>query len=138
MSKSLLIQTEVDRVLNRYNITLDDKNEFIDKLTNIILEVVNINKEDIIFNVCRCDYKVDLQLSSLEMQNIFILLNKHRTKYKYIKSTTVYDTSISLTNRSASYKINIYNKGCQCNIPEFDNVLRVELQLKNKKRNETK
>ena len=133
MSKTLYIQTEVDKILGRNIITLKDKNEFLEKIKEIIKEFVNIADEKLKFNVCRCDYKVDLTLSDKEMENIFILLNKHRTTYKYIRSQRKYDTSISLSNHTGGTKINIYDKGVQSNLPEFKNMLRVELQIKNKK-----
>lgn len=132
-SKSLYIRTEVDKIIGRRIVTLEDKKEFLDKLITIIMEFVDIKREDIKFKLCRIDYKVDLQLTPLEMSNIFTLLNKHRTRFKYLKSTRKYKTSISLSGHSAGAKINIYDKGEQSHLPEWKDVLRIELQIKNRK-----
>ena len=45
MSKTLYIQTEVDKILGRNIITLKDKNEFLEKIKEIIKEFVNIADE---------------------------------------------------------------------------------------------
>lgn len=132
-SKCLYIRTEVDKIIGRKIVTLEDKKEFLDKLITIIMEFVDIKREDIKFKLCRIDYKVDLQLTPLEMSNIFTLLNKHRTRFKYLKSTRKYKTSISLSGHTAGTKINIYDKGEQSNLPEYTNILRVELQNRNRK-----
>lgn len=103
-SKSLYIQTEVDKIIGKRDITLSDKEEFINKLIDIIMEFVNIKKEDIKFKVCRVDYKTDLQLTSTEMSNIHILLNKHKTNYKKLKQTAIYETSLSLATPYSRFK----------------------------------
>lgn len=132
-SKSLYIQTEVDKIIGKRDITLNDKEEFINKLIEIITKFVNIKKKDIKFNVCRIDYKVDIQFTSLEMSNMHVLMSKHRTNYKKLKATGIYDTSISLATPYSGLKINVYDKWEKCRLPEWKGVLRVELQVKNRK-----
>lgn len=44
----------------------------------------------------------------------------------------IYQTSIHLANHSSSRNINIYDKGVESGIPEFENVVRLELQIKHR------
>ena len=46
-SKSLYIRTEADKIIGRRIVTLEDKKEFWDKLITIIMEFVDIKREDI-------------------------------------------------------------------------------------------
>lgn len=103
-SRSLYIQVEVDKLIGKRDITLNDKKEFINRLIDIIVEFVNIKKEDINFKLCRIDYKTDLQLTSIEMSNMHLLLNKHRTHYRKLKPTAIYETSLSLGTPYSRFK----------------------------------
>lgn len=137
-SCNLSIKTTTYKILGTTTPTLSDYPKFIEKLKSIIEEVINLTTYEL--NLCRIDYFVDLKLSSEEeVKEVFALLQKHSTKYKYMKQKEVYKTSIHLITKSGSYNINFYDKYKQLqdkegiNDPKFKNVVRFELQVKNRK-----
>ena len=131
-SCSLYIMTTSCKILKKNVITEKDVQEFVKRIKAIILEIVNIDEEKIKLDICRFDYKVDIPMEEEERKCLFKLLNKHRSKYKYIKTRKKYQTSIHLANHSSSRNINIYDKDVESGIPEYSNIVRVELQIKNK------
>lgn len=137
-SCSLSINTNTYKILGTTNPTLSDKTKFIEKLKSIIAEVITLTTYEL--NLCRIDYCVDLKLSSEEEINeILYLLQKHSTKYKYMKQKEVYKTSIYLSTKCGSYNINFYDKYKQLQDVEgitderYKNVFRFELQVKSRK-----
>ena len=70
---------------------------------------------------------------------IFVLLNKHHKRFKYIESKQDYPNSIYLCKPRGSIGINIYDKFSQIlneynyEDDNFRNVIRIELQLKKNK-----
>ena len=129
-SCSLLIMTTSSKILGKNDIKESDVDEFVEKLKSIILEIVDIDIKKIKLNVCRFDYKVDVPMEDKERHEMFNLLNKHKMRYRYIRMRKIYQTSIHLANHSSSRNINIYDKGVESGIPEFENVVRLELQIK--------
>jgi hypothetical protein len=125
-------------VLGRQDVTENDVDEYIQKINVIIREIVDL--KIIKLNLTRCDYCIDVKISSnKELQEIFKLLNKHHSQFKYIKANQIYEDSRYLCKPNSSININIYDKFSQLlNIYGYEdenyrNVIRVELQLKKKK-----
>lgn len=134
----LTLTTHTSKVLRRDNVKEDDIIEYLNNLETIIKEVVNINKINL--KLTRCDYNIDLKVSSQEeLKEIFVLLNKHHKKFKYIESKQDYPNSVYLCKPKGSIGINIYDKFSQIlneynyEDENFRNVVRIELQLKKRK-----
>jgi len=131
----LTLTTHTSKVLGRSNVKEDDIIEYLNNIETIIKEIVNIDKIDL--RLTRCDYCIDLRVSSREeLKEIFILLNKHHKKFKYIVAKQDYLNSIYLCKPKGSIGINIYDKFSQIlnednyEDENFRNVIRIELQLK--------
>ena len=134
----LTLQTHTFTILKKIDVTENDVTEYLNTLERIIKEIVNL--DDIKLTLTRCDYCIDLKIpSEEELNEIFILLNKHCTKFRYIESRQQYENGIYLVRPKSSMCINIYNKYEQLlNVygtedVNFKNVVRMELQLKNSK-----
>ncbi len=131
----LTLTTHTHKVLGRNNVKEDDIIEYLNSLETIIKEIVNI--DEINLKLTRCDYNIDLKVSSQEeLKEIFVLLNKHHKKFKYIEAKQDYSNSIYLCKPNSSIGINIYDKFSQI-LNEYNyedenyrNVVRIELQLK--------
>ena len=135
LHRVLTLSTHTYAVLGRNNVKENDIIEYLNNIETIIKEVVNIDKIDL--RLTRCDYCIDLKVSSEEeLKEIFILLNKHHKKFKYIVAKQDYLNSIYLCKPKGSIGINIYDKFSQIlndynyEDENFRNVIRVELQLK--------
>lgn len=135
LHRVLTLTTHTSKVLGRNNVREDDIIEYLNNIETIIKEVVNIDKIDL--RLTRCDYCIDLKVSSEEeLKEIFILLNKHHKKFKYIVAKQDYLNSIYLCKPKGSIGINIYDKFSQIlndynyENENFRNVIRIELQLK--------
>lgn len=135
LHSTLTLSTHASSILHKNNIVETDVNEYLDLLYKIIKEVVDI--DEINLSLSRCDYCVDLKVaSSEEIHEIFMLLNKHYKKFRYIESKQEYENGIYLCKPKSSFNINIYNKYEQLlnqfgyEDENFKNTIRVELQLK--------
>lgn len=135
LHRTLTVSTHTSKVLRRNNVKENDIIEYLNNLETIIKEVINI--DEINLKLTRCDYNIDLKVSSQEeLKEIFILLNKHHKKFKYIESKQDYFNSVYLCKPKGSIGINIYDKFAQI-LNEYNyedenyrNVIRIELQLK--------
>lgn len=137
-SCSLYIITDTHTILDTITPKISDSTKFIEKLKSIIEEVITLRTYEL--NLCRIDYHIDLKLSSEEeVKEVFYLLQKHPTKYKYMKQKEVYKSSIHLSTKCGSYNINFYDKYKQLQEvygikdERFRNVVRFELQVKSRK-----
>lgn len=135
MSHTLTLTTHTYKVLGRNNVKENDIIEYLNNVESIIKEIINI--DEINLKLTRCDYNIDLKVSSQEeLREIFVLLNKHHKKFKYIESKQDYSNSVYLCKPKGSIGINIYDKFSQI-LNEYNyedenyrNVIRIELQLK--------
>lgn len=135
---TLTFSTHTQKVLGKLDVSEADVDAYLDKLTSIIREVVNIKIPK--FHLTRCDYCIDVPTSSNEeLKEIFNLLQLHHSQFKYIRVNHIYDNSRYLCTPNSSININIYDKFAQIlntygyEDERFRNVLRVELQLKKNK-----
>ena len=138
LHRTLTLTTHTQRILKRLDVTENDVDEYLQKLISIIKEVVNLKV--IKLNLTRCDYCIDVPVSSNEeLQEIFNLLNKHHSRFKYITANQIYENSRYLCKPNSSVNINIYDKFSQIlNVYGYEderyrNIIRVELQLKKNK-----
>lgn len=128
--KNILVIANAHKVLGKKDILLSDLNLYKHRLKEIVERALGIQNTKLELN--RIDYCVDLKLD--ERMNIYLeLLRFHRTKYKYMKTTTDYSTSKYLKTKAGKTNINIYNRyACTCN-EEDKGILRIEVQNKKKK-----
>lgn len=94
-----------------------------------------------VLRLTRIDFKIDLKVSDIEMQEYLFAFSKLRQQY-YSLHKRVYFTDDKSGVESVYYKgskfnINIYDKQIQLNKkgindPFFEGILRIELQLKTK------
>ncbi len=101
---NLTITTTAETVLGKIDITLGDYTEYMEKIKNIVTEVIGRNIEDNELILKRIDYKVDIKLTDTEMKIFKQLKDKHYTKYKYMSSKVDYETSVHLDNKNRTNK----------------------------------
>lgn len=101
---NLTITTTAEAVLGKIDITLGDYTEYMEKIKNIVTEVIVRNIEDNELILKRIDYKVDIKLTDTEMKIFKQLKDKHYTKYKYMSSKVDYETSVHLDNKNRTNK----------------------------------
>ena len=106
--KCIILIANVHKVLQKSNICLSDRDLYIDKINEIVKQVLNINYSQLC--LYRIDYCVDLELDYKKMYEYLHLLNKHKSTYGNIKRINEYETSIYLTSKGGQKRINIYDK----------------------------
>lgn len=106
--KSIILITNAHKVLQKSDICLSDRDLYIDKINEIVKQVLNIDYSQL--SLYRIDYCVDLELDYKTMYEYLHLLNKHKSTYGNIKRINEYETSIYLTSQGGQKRINIYDK----------------------------
>lgn len=132
--KYLLIFTHADEVLQKDIVTLTDKEEYKQRMSKLIGEILN-SKEHLLKELSRIDYKVDIQVENKQMLQEYIkLLNKHDRNYNYMKKKDKHNTSTYLTNKTGQHTFNFYDKEEEqiskmgYSKEKYKNVLRLEVQ----------
>lgn len=89
----------------------------------------------------RIDYKLDLKMTDIEMQEYLYIFSKLRQRYYSLKKDIYYNQEMSriesIYYKGAKFNINIYDKQNQLNKngiydSTYNNILRVEVQIKSK------
>ena len=106
--KCVIIIANTHKVLQKSDICLSDRDTYIDKVNKIIKQVLDIDFSQLL--LYRIDYYVDLDLDYKIMYEYLHLLDKHKSTYKNIKRINEYETSIYLTSKGGTNRINIYDK----------------------------
>ena len=129
-SHFLSIHTNAHQILNKFDITLKDKLQYINTLNSILSKVIiTLEKHEV--KLMRIDYHIDLKLDNKVNDYIKILNNGFDT-YQYMKKTKTYYTSISLRTKYGKQNINIYNKYEESKDKNYQGILRIEIQCKKK------
>lgn len=133
IKKYLLIMTNVKKFLNKEEITLTDKNIYKEKVYQIIKEILDSSNKIKIY-LSRIDYDVNIRFENINIKNIYMtLLQKCKTRFKYMKQEQKYKTSMYLKNKYGQYRINFYDKGEESKNIKYKNVLRLEIQVNSPK-----
>ncbi len=127
-SRFLSIHTIAHKVLNKMYITLNDKLQYINKVMNILGQII-VNLKEHELKLMRIDYHIDLKLYD-KVNDYIEILNKNVSIYKYMKKKISYNTSIYLSTKSGKQNINIYNKYEESHKEIYNGILRVEVQCK--------
>lgn len=106
--KCIILIANAHKVLQKSDICLSDRDLYIDKINEIVKQVLNIDFSKLY--LYRIDYCVDLELDYETMYEYLYLLNKHKSTYANIKRINEYETSIYLTSKGGQKRINIYDK----------------------------
>lgn len=106
--KSIILIANAHKVLQKSDICLSDRDLYIDKINEIVKQVLNIDFSKL--SLYRIDYCVDLELDYKKMYEYLHLLDKHKSTYGNIKRINEYETSIYLTSSGGQKRINIYDK----------------------------
>lgn len=129
----LSINTTAEAVIGRTLITINDYQEYVDKLTKIVSEVLERNVTIEELTLSRIDYKTDIKLTDVEMTTFTQIKDKHYSKYKYMSSKENYDTSVHLNNKNGQYNLNSYDKYEESRDMKYWNIWRIEVQVKKSK-----
>ena len=130
---TLTVKTTVEAVIGRTNVTINDYQEYADKLTKIVSEVVERDVHIEELQLSRIDYKVDIPLTDDEMKIFKQIKDKHYTNYKYMSQKVQYDTSVHLSNKNGQYNLNSYDKYEESKDMKYWNIWRIEVQVKKAK-----
>ena len=106
--KCIILIANAHKVLQKNDIRLSDRNTYINEISRIVKQVLNIDYSQL--RLYRIDYCVDLELDYKEMYEYLHLLDKHKSTYGNIKRINEYETSIYLTSKGGQKRINIYDK----------------------------
>lgn len=106
--KSIILIANAHKVLQKSDICLSDRDLYIDRINEIVKQVLNIDFSKL--SLYRIDYCVDLELDYKKMYEYLHLLDKHKSTYGNIKRINEYETSIYLTSSGGQKRINIYDK----------------------------
>lgn len=104
----VIIIANAHKVLGKTDITLSDRDIYIDKVKQAVSTTLNIEYSKV--KLYRCDYCVDIEMSQDEIIERIKLLYKHEIKYDHIIRINDYETSIYLTSKGGQKRINIYDK----------------------------
>lgn len=130
-SHTLIIKTNAHKILNKRDVTLNDKNIY-EKILESILNEVIIGFQNFQLELNRIDYCVDLKLNE-NIRNYLYLLNTYNINvFSYMKKYKDYESSIYLATKQGKHNINIYSRYEKTNKSEDLGILRLEVQ--NKKR----
>ena len=107
--KYLLVITHVAEILEKDVVTLSDKSEYKNRVLNVLKEILKGKKFSI--ELHRIDYKVDIKMYSQQMLDEYIKqLNKHNSRFHYMKKRYIYGSSIYLTTKTGQLTFNFYDK----------------------------
>lgn len=123
-SQTLLIKTNIHKILNKSDITTTDIKIYIKTLKSIIRQVLKISNFQLILS--RLDYCIDLKLEHNELQEILKIIQKHRPKYKHMKMLH-YKTGIGLYSKNGLGLI-LYDKGSESKSQFYKDTLRIEVR----------
>lgn len=125
-SQTLLIITNIHKILNKSDITITDTNIYIRKLEAIIRQVLRTSNFKLVLS--RLDYCIDLKIEPKELQEILMMIQKYRTTYKHMKMQK-YKTGIALYSKTGLGLI-LYEKGEESKLDIYKNTLRIEVRYK--------
>lgn len=127
--KYLLIMTNTKDILEKKDTTLTDKIIYKEIVLKIIKEILNTNKRIGIY-LSRIDYVIDIKCNDKEMADTYMdILKCCKTKYKYMKQKQKFKTSMYLKTKSGQFRLNFYNKYDESKKKEYENTLRLEIQV---------
>lgn len=101
LSSYMVIKTTTHSVLDRFDVTVNDYNEYMQELEKIVDVVINnrcFNKLELI----RVDYYTDVKVEDFELSTYIDLLKHHNSSFKWATKKNEYDTSIHLNNKRRS------------------------------------
>lgn len=129
--QTILIITNVHKILQKRDIHINDLSRYKNKIYEIVTEVLNTSNMKLELN--RIDYCIDIELDAQLKSRYLFLLNQHKTNYKYMKMKEQYVTSIHKSNKNGQSNLNIYARWNYTNKKEDKNTLRIEVQIKRAK-----
>ncbi len=104
----ILITTNVHKVLDKTNILLSDRDNYISHIDYVVKLLFNAEFSQL--ELHRIDYCVDIELDYKVMYEYLQLLYKHKSAYQHINRINNYETSIYITSLYGQKSINIYDK----------------------------
>lgn len=132
IENTLLIFTNTHTLLDKKDITLNDYAPYMDRLRRILNIVVGPKFK---LKLNRIDYYTNLVFeTNQQLDDVCKLLQLYPRRYKHMKATKQYDTSLHLHTKNKGQKnMVLYNKSVESGYNKrFDKTLRIEIQYKKK------
>ncbi len=131
-SQTLVIKANAHKVLEKGFVSLQDLENYKNRLLSIVKEVTGTDK--LLLQLSRLDYCVDLAMDTNceEIEDTLELLYKHVHSYRHMKIDKIYDTSFYLKTKRGTYNLNCYDKYEELSRTDEDykGIFRLELQIK--------
>ena len=107
--RNLAIKTTTHKILNKKDIKLSDKAEFVKRLNSIVNQVLNTKGIDYNMKLTEIDYCSDVNVGDDRKEEYIKLLNKHLRRFKQKEKKRIYKESIQVTTKSGGI-VKGYNK----------------------------
>lgn len=107
--RNLAIKTTTHKILNKKDIKLSDKAEFVKRLNSIVNQILNTKGIDYNMKLTEIDYCSDVNVGDDRKEEYIKLLNKHLRRFKQKEKKRIYEESIQVTTKSGGI-VKGYNK----------------------------